>query len=65
MVPEKYMWWYKLNPMIGLIQGYRSALFGYDFEWSLIYWSLIISIIVFLFGFLVFKKLENIFADIV
>lgn len=65
LVPQEYVWIYKLNPMVGLIEGYRSVLFGYPLELTIIYWSGGIALIVFLIGFYWFKRVEKIFADIV
>ena len=65
LVPEKWVALYKLNPMVGIVEGYRSALFGYPFEWMIIGWSAFWSVTLFLISFLVFKKLEKYFADIV
>lgn len=65
MVPEKYIFLYKLNPMVGLVEGYRAALFGLPFENSLIILSLLISSFIFITGYITFKKSEKIFADIV
>lgn len=65
MVPEKYLWLYKINPLVGIIEGYRSALFGYPFEWSIIIWSAVSSLFIFIFSFVLFKKLERVFADVV
>jgi len=65
MVPEKYIWLYKLNPMVGIIEGYRAAIFGYPLEYSIVGWALLVSLIILLVGFLVFKKFEKVFADIV
>ncbi|HEX7017308.1 MAG TPA: ABC transporter permease [Patescibacteria group bacterium] len=65
MVPTEYIWLYKLNPMVGIIEGYRSALFGYPFETKIIYWSVAFSILLFTLSFVLFKKLEKVFADIV
>lgn len=65
MVPHQYVWLYKLNPMVGIIEGYRSALFGYPIEWTIVLWGMGVSTVVFLCAFLVFKKLEKHFADIV
>jgi lipopolysaccharide transport system permease protein len=64
LVPKQYVWLYKLNPMVGIIEGYRSALFNYPFEWSIIIWSALVSVIVFLLGYLLFKSGERVFADI-
>jgi lipopolysaccharide transport system permease protein len=65
LVPNHYVWLYKLNPMVGIVEGYRSALFGFDFELSIIYWSLFVSLFVFILGYYIFKKSEKVFADIV
>ncbi len=65
LVPGKYVWLYKLNPTVGIIEGYRSSLFGYPFEWTIIGWSAFISIAVFMIGYSLFKRSEKYFADIV
>jgi lipopolysaccharide transport system permease protein len=65
LVPAKYIWLYKLNPMVGIIEGYRSAIFGYPFETSIIFWSAGVSTVIFIIGFVLFKKTEKMFADVV
>ncbi len=65
LVPKKYVWLYKLNPMVGVTEGYRSALLNFPFDLGTILWSAIASLVVFTFGFWVFKKGEKVFADIV
>lgn len=65
LVPSQYLWLYQLNPMVGIIQGYRSALFGYAFETPAILWAAFASIFIFIAGFYFFKKTERVFADIV
>jgi len=64
LVPQQYVWLYKLNPMVGIIEGYRSALFGYPFEVKIILWSAGFAIVTFLVGFWIFKRNEHRFADI-
>lgn len=65
MVPGKYIFIYKLNPIVGIVEGYRSALFNYPFDYGTILWSLITSLLIFLIGFIIFKRSERSFADIV
>ena len=65
LVPEKYIEIYKLNPMVGLVEGYRSVLFGTPLDMSALSWSVIVSFIVFVLGYVVFKRSEKVFADIV
>lgn len=63
MVPSEFVWIYKLNPMVGLVEGYRSALFGFPLEYSIIYWSFLVSSSIFIVGYLFFKRSEKYFAD--
>lgn len=65
MVPQEWIWLYKLNPMVGIIEGYRSALFGQSFDLGAIAWSFVISLVIFIIGFVTFKKSEKVFADLV
>jgi lipopolysaccharide transport system permease protein len=66
MVPEKYRLIYALNPMTGIIEGFRSALLGkMAFPTSMIIVSAVVSIIIFLCGLFYFKQMERYFADII
>lgn len=65
LVPNNFIWLYKLNPMVGIIEGYRAAIFNQPFDYGSILWSIISALIVFLLGFWLFKKSEKVFADIV
>lgn len=65
LVPNNYLWFYKLNPMVGIMEGYRSAVFNSAFDLPSTLISIVTSILIFLFGFFVFKKSEKVFADIV
>lgn len=65
LVPKEYLWLYKLNPMVGIVEGYRSALLNMPFDRPTIIISALISLIIFIWGFWVFKKSEKVFADVV
>lgn len=65
LVPKEYVWLYKLNPMVGVIEGYRSAFLNLPFDLGTIAWSFLSSLIIFAIGFWIFKKGEKVFADIV
>lgn len=65
MIPKNYVWLYKLNPMVGIIEGYRSAFFNMPFDKGTIFWSAAVSLIFFIIAFWMFKKTEKVFADIV
>lgn len=65
LVPAEFVWIYKLNPMVGIIEGYRSALFGFPLDKGTIISAFVISLTVFILGFIIFKRSDKVFADIV
>lgn len=65
MVPEKYRILYSMNPMVGVIEGFRSVLLGtVSFPYKMLSISLIVSAVLFIAGALYFKQTERYFADI-
>ena len=64
MVPEQWRWAYALNPMVGVIEGFRWAVFDRG-EPNLFAIGLSVAVIaVLLFGGLVFfRRMERSFAD--
>jgi lipopolysaccharide transport system permease protein len=65
IVPEKWRWLMALNPLAGLIEGFRSACFGKPFDWMSIGVSVTITFAVLIFSAYTFRKMERSFADIV
>ncbi len=65
LVPDQYRIWYGLNPMVGVIEGFRSALAGANpMPWDLIIPGMIVSVVVFFIGGLYFRRKERVFADV-
>lgn len=67
IVPEKWRFLYSLNPMVGVIDGFRWSILGGN---SPIYWpGFILSIGVIIFflwlGIRSFRRMENSFADLI
>lgn len=66
IVPTQFIPIYMLNPMVGIIDGYRQILvYGTHPNLSQLAWSGAAAIGLFFIGYLVFKKLEGSFADII
>ncbi len=56
---------YGLYPMTGVIEGFRSAVvYNKAIPWELIGISAFGACVLFIIGFIVFRKLENRFADV-
>jgi lipopolysaccharide transport system permease protein len=64
-LPEKYRWILWFNPMSGIIEGYRSALFGHPFHWTALASSTAITLALLVYSSYSFHRMEKSFADIV
>ena len=64
-LPAKFRWLLWLNPMTGIIEGYRSALFGLRFNWIALAVSAVLTLIVLFYASYSFRRMEKTFADIV
>jgi len=56
---------YGLNPMAGIIQGFRSALLGTTPPGELLWISSIVMVLLFISGLYYFRRMEKTFADTV
>lgn len=64
-LPAKYRWLLWLNPMTGIIEGYRSALFGRPFNWGALAVSVGITGVLLVYASYSFRRMERSFADII
>ncbi|MEI9898293.1 MAG: ABC transporter permease [Chthoniobacter sp.] len=67
IVPEKLRLLYSLNPMVGVIDGFRWAITGTE---AIIYWpgfgvSLLLVVLIGLSGLWYFRRTERAFADVI
>ena len=67
IVPEQWRFWYSINPMVGVIDGFRWAILGGDTQ---IYWegfilSVALVVLVLVTGIVYFRKTEKTFADVI
>lgn len=67
MIPDKYALLMKLNPMFYLIEGYRHSLIFRSWFWqypSMTSYFWLVTLFLFIFGSLIFKRLKPHFADV-
>lgn len=65
IIPRQYLYLYALNPMVGVIEGMRSAFLNTkEMPWELIGIGGGVSLLIFLFGAFYFQKMERGFADV-
>ena len=65
ILSEKWRLIFALNPLVGILEGFRSALFGTPFDWQIIGVSSVSILILVLFSLFVFKRMEEDFADLI
>lgn len=66
LIPSAFKLFYIINPMVGIIEGFRWSLLGQgDFPALSIGVSVIISLILFIGGAYVFQRVERNFADVI
>lgn len=64
-VPEQWLWFYALNPMVGVIEGFRSSLLQTAaFPYALLIEGTLVAFSLLVFGLFYFKRMERIFADV-
>jgi len=66
VIPDRYRLLYALNPMAGIIDSYRKVIIqGVAPNWEYLLISFVITVLVFLGSYAIFKRLEMRFADII
>lgn len=66
IVPHQWQWLYGLNPMVGVIEGFRWALLGNATpDMAMMAVSSTILLVIFVSGLFYFKKVEQFFADLI
>lgn len=64
-VPVQYQWVYALNPMVGVIEGFRSIFLhtmAFPYAWLMV--GTITGLALFIGGLFYFRKMERVFADV-
>lgn len=66
VIPEQWRLIYSVNPMVGVIDGFRWSIIGNtQIYWSGMILSMVLVSIVFVSGLLYFRKTERTFADVI
>lgn len=64
-IPDTYRLLYSLNPIVGVIEGFRASLLGTSMPWTYIWPGIITAALIFVGGSLYFKRMERIFVDVI
>src|SRR5680860_428020 len=62
-IPEQYRFLYSLNPVVGVIEGFRACLLGFPIPWLYIWPGMVTAAILVISGTVYFKRMERIIVD--
>lgn len=65
MLPDRWRWLLRLNPLTGIIEGFRASFFGRQFDWAALGVSVAITVGILVYSAYAFRRVERSFADIV
>ncbi|QEG38645.1 ABC transporter permease [Roseimaritima ulvae] len=66
MVDEKWRYLYGLNPLVGVVDGFRWSVLGsVDPDWRMMLISLVTTVVLMVFSLYYFRRTESKFADII
>ena len=64
-IPETYRLIYCLNPLVGIIEGFRASLLGLPLPWQFIWPGIVTNILLLICSMLYFRKMERVFVDVI
>lgn len=64
-IPEKWRFFYSLNPIVGTIEGFRACLLGLPIPWGYIFPGISIAVVILFFGAFYFKRMERVIVDVI
>jgi lipopolysaccharide transport system permease protein len=65
LVPARYQWLYALNPLVGIVEGFRATLLGGEFNWLALAFSTLATFALLVYAAYTFRRMEKNFADVV
>lgn len=64
-LPQRWRWLLMLNPLSGIIEGFRAAIFGGPFDWQGLAISTVIIVALIMGAAYAFRRMELQFADVI
>lgn len=65
LLSEKWRLIFAVNPLVGILEGFRASLFGTSFDWQVIGISAASIFVLTIFSLFIFKQMEDDFADLI
>ena len=64
-IPDNYRLIYSLNPIVGVVEGFRACLLGLEIPWMFILPGMATALLILLSGAVYFRRMERVFVDVI
>ncbi len=64
-IPEHYRILYSLNPIVGVIEGFRACVLGLPMPWMYIWPGMLMAALLLISGAFYFKRMERVVVDVI
>lgn len=64
-IPPEYRLLYSLNPIVGVVEGFRASLLGGPVPWEFILPGMVIGVLLVLSGAMYFRRMERVIVDVI
>jgi lipopolysaccharide transport system permease protein len=64
-ISEANRLWYSLNPIVGVIEGFRASVLGLPIPWIYIFPGMLTTLLILVSAAYYFKRMERVFVDVI
>ena len=64
-IPDEYRFWYSLNPIVGVVEGFRACLLGTDIPWLFVLPGFAMLMVILATGAMYFRRMERVVVDVI
>ena len=65
LVPQEWRWMMILNPLTGIIEGFRATLLGTTYHWPALAYSALVAVLLLGYASYTFRRMELRFAEFI
>jgi lipopolysaccharide transport system permease protein len=64
-IPDDIRFFYSLNPIVAIIEGFRATVLGSPMPWNFIVPGVVTTLLMVITGLIYFRRMEKVFVDVI
>lgn len=64
-IPDSARFYYSLNPLVAVIEGFRASILGSPMPWDYIWPGAVTAVLLVISGLVYFRRMEKVFVDVI